>query len=191
MWKNPVQADDSFALRSAASKGNSKDVLLLLANSITLESNRVEFLDEVAPDKAEELQQIFDIRKEIAEGDEIGEELTPPIIDSQDYDTGKTALHLAAENDHVNVIRILIAANADINKKDKNQKTALSLAYDNNKGHAAALLLAVDSYLKYNDKEDRLNYVSSQCNYGESARQLLLTQLFEYSADPFINNRPY
>jgi len=189
-WNNSVKnynpyANDPFPLHSAASVGDVRAVLFLLTNSSRSDSIKAKI--EKALDKAELLEDIFKIREKLAgEDKETLEPLTPFIINDSN-NQNKTALHLAAERGHVNVIKILIAANADIGRV-KYEKTPLSLAIDNNKQDAAALLLAVEAHINTNDKEDRLKYVSGQ-PYGGLARQLLLDQLMDYS--PLFNQAVY
>lgn len=50
-----------------------------------------------------------------------------------------TALHLAAQNGHAGVVRVLLAHDADTVIKDRDGRTALDLARD--KGHAAVVAL--------------------------------------------------
>lgn len=68
----------------------------------------------------------------------------------------KSPLHYAADNGHEDVVRSLLAENADINLQDKNNDTALSLAVQRGHRNVAKTLLRHTNkpYVKYADKRD-------------------------------------
>jgi hypothetical protein len=52
----------------------------------------------------------------------------PSLVSSKDEQSGQTPLHIAAFNDRIDVAKLLLANNADINAKAKNGSTPLHLA---------------------------------------------------------------
>jgi len=59
----------------------------------------------------------------------------------------RTALMAACNNGHVDVVKLLLDANADLNLFDRNGKTALDLARDSGHGIVAAMLVSKEDLL--------------------------------------------
>lgn len=53
----------------------------------------------------------------------------------------RTALHIAAEFDHVDIVRLLLAQGADLNSRDVDGSTALHLASQQGSRNALELLM--------------------------------------------------
>lgn len=70
-------------------------------------------------------------------------------IDDIDQDEGKTALHAAIESDHIEVIKLLLNAKANVNACDRYNGTPLMLAVSL---EAVKLLLQYDANLHSKDK---------------------------------------
>lgn len=63
-------------------------------------------------------------------------------INACEYSSGKTALHAAAENNHLDVTRTLLYNEVtEVNAKDFQGKTAFDLAFENNFDEVAKILL--------------------------------------------------
>lgn len=65
-----------------------------------------------------------------------------------DYD-GRTALHLASAGGHVNVIKLLVKHDANVNAQDRHGNTPLYDAYTQKKTAAAQLLRTLNGILFY------------------------------------------
>ena len=65
----------------------------------------------------------------------------PDILSQSDLDSeGETALHLASEEGHTEVVRLLIENHADLNVRDRDDRTAVRLARRNKNTEIVDLL---------------------------------------------------
>ena len=105
-------------------------------------------------------------------------------IDYQDS-RGRTPLHVAAENGHYDMSRLLLDCCADANAREKNHRTPLHLAADRGMLAVARLLLEHGADVDVRDKMDwTALHVASQQGHQE------LLQLFlERDADPLARNQ--
>ena len=68
-------------------------------------------------------------------------EADPELVSSIDINTN-TPLHLAVVSHHENIVKLLLAYNADVNAKDKSGETPLDLAAERDQTNIAKVLLA-------------------------------------------------
>ena len=97
---------------------------------------------------------------------------------------GKTALLVASQQGHEEMVNCLIAANADVNASDVDSQSALIIASENNDVELAQVLLNA----KANPNHQRIDgntslHIASYNNYYE-----LAVTLIEFGADPLIEN---
>ena len=97
---------------------------------------------------------------------------------------GKTALLVASEQGHKEMVNCLIAANADVNASDVDSRSALIIASENNDVELAQILLNAKANPNHqrNDGSTSL-HIASYNNYNE-----LAVMLIEFGADPLIKN---
>ena len=97
---------------------------------------------------------------------------------------GKTALLVASQQGHKEMVNYLIAANADINASDVDSRSALIIASENNDVELAQILLNAKANPNHqrNDGSTSL-HIASYNNYNE-----LAVMLIEFGADPLIKN---
>ena len=97
---------------------------------------------------------------------------------------GKTALLVASEQGHKEMVNCLIAANADVNASDVDSQSALIIASENNDVELAQILLNAKANPNHqrNDGNTSL-HIASYNNYNE-----LAVMLIEFGADPLIKN---
>ena len=112
----------------------------------------------------------FDKVNEIINGcDDEKIDINVPIVD------GETGLHLASMNGHLNIVKCLIEANANIEAKDNNGYTPLLLACQ--KGHFAVVKFLIEEKANI---EANTNYGTTPlllaCQYGHLEILKLLIQ---------------
>ena len=97
---------------------------------------------------------------------------------------GKTALLVASQQGHKEMVNCLVAANADVNTSDVNSRSALIIASENNDVELAQILLNAKANPNHqrNDGSTSL-HIASYNNYNE-----LAVMLIEFGADPMIKN---
>ena len=97
---------------------------------------------------------------------------------------GKTALLVASEQGHKEMVNCLIAANADVNASDVDSRSALIIASENNDVELAQILLNAKANPNHqrNDGNTSL-HIASYNNYNE-----LAVMLIEFGAEPLIKN---
>ena len=96
---------------------------------------------------------------------------------------GKTALLVASEQGHKEMVNCLIAANADVNASDVDSRSALIIASENNDVELAQILLNAKANPNHqrNDGSTSL-HIASYNNYYE-----LAVMLIKFGADPLFN----
>ncbi len=72
----------------------------------------------------------------------------------------KNALHLAARNGHIDVVKILIEQGVDMNEQDKDRRNALHLAAHN--GHRAVVKLLIKNGCSLDRQDKDLKLVIMQ-----------------------------
>ena len=97
---------------------------------------------------------------------------------------GKSALLVASEQGHKEIVNCLVAANADVNASDVDSQSALIIASENNDVELAQILLNAKANPNHqrNDGNSSL-HIASYNNYNE-----LAVMLIEFGADPLIKN---
>ena len=97
---------------------------------------------------------------------------------------GKTALLIASEQGHKEMVNCLMTANADVNTRDVDSRSALIIASENNDVELAKILLNAKANPNHhrNDGSTSL-HIASYNNYNE-----LAVMLIEFGADPLIKN---
>ena len=97
---------------------------------------------------------------------------------------GKTALLVASEQGHKEMVNCLIAANADVNASDVNSQSALIIASENNDVELAQILLNAKANPNHQRNDGSVSlHIASYNNYIE-----LAVMLIEFGADPLIKN---
>lgn len=89
-------------------------------------------------------------------------------------DDGMPPLHMAIENNHYDVLKLLINAKANVNSTDHNKDTPLIMASERGELNMVRLLLVAGANINYqnNDKNTALIYASANGHY-EIVKKLL------------------
>jgi len=66
---------------------------------------------------------------------------------------GETPLHIAVENGHINIVKLLISSKADVNVRDKNGDTPLHVAVFTERIDIAKLLISKKADVNIGDKD--------------------------------------
>ncbi|KAL3927219.1 MAG: hypothetical protein SGPRY_002928 [Prymnesium sp.] len=96
-----------------------------------------------------------------------------------DYD-GRTALHLASAGGHVNVIKLLVKHDANVNAQDRHGNTPLYDAYTQKKTAAAQLLRTLNGILFYS----KTRMANELCGVGRDGDVEAVRCLLELGCDP-------
>ncbi|KAI9773692.1 MAG: hypothetical protein M1840_006966 [Geoglossum simile] len=127
---------------------------------------------QVSPDRVQLLLAAYDGNKARTEG-------SVDLI-KQDRGVGATALFIAVERDHLDIVRILLSAGVDINSKDSIGQTALYRA--TRRGSEVMVRMLLDNGAGVNIKDDQSKTAWS--GNAHTSNNKTLSLLLEARADP-------
>ncbi|XP_070176862.1 ankyrin repeat and death domain-containing protein 1A-like isoform X1 [Littorina saxatilis] len=108
------------------------------------------------------------------------ESLEPDNVNAAEKNNERTALHLAAEAGHLQVVDKLLSKGAQVAKKDKSGATAVHLAAEKGHGHVVRCLLLVGVEVDDRDVEGRTALHLA----AEHGHQEAVDLMLDYNANP-------
>jgi len=108
------------------------DIVKELLKHKDIDVNRLDIYNQTTPLNLTSFWGYLDIVKELLKREDID-------VNLQDKD-GETPLFTASDEDHLNIVRMLLDAGADINIKNNEDKTALDIAIERNHDEIAELI---------------------------------------------------